>query len=145
MAQEAQNYLQTNKFRVTLENSDWDRFIEVGGLGINFEVISNNEGGKNTMDLKPGRARMGRITLKRRFRNDATLMKWIKEIQEGKNSRKAGSVILLDDEGKTEVTRFNFFRAFPCEWHAPHLSTQTDSESAIETIVLAVEDVEMAS
>ena len=143
MAQTRKNYLQTNKFKVTLENADWDKFIEVGGLGISFEVMSNNEGGANTIELQPGRARMNRLTLRRRFRNDPTLMEWIKEIQDGKDTRKSGSVVLLDDEGKNEVVRFNFYQAFPCEWQAPHLSTDAATEAAIETVVLAVEDVTM--
>ena len=144
MADTNKEYLQTNKFKVKLENEEWDKFIEVDGLGINFEVITNNEGGRNTMELSPGRAHMTRLVLKRRFRDDKSLVKWIKDIQAGKNIRKSGSVILLDAEGTKEVARFNFFKAFPCEWRAPRLSTTEKSDAAIETITLAVEDVELA-
>lgn len=143
MAQERKNYLQTNKFKVSLENSEWDKFISVDGLGINFEVLTNNEGGGNTMELQPGRAVMNRITLTRRFRNDPTLMDWIKEIQEGKDTRKSGSIVLLDDEGKNEVVRFNFYQAFPCQWDGPNLNTTNATEPATETVVLAIEDVSM--
>jgi RNase P/RNase MRP subunit POP5 len=41
------------------------------------------------------------------------------------SGRRSGSIIILDDDGETEVNRYNFFEAWPCRWKAPELNSQS--------------------
>jgi phage tail-like protein len=66
-----------------------------------------------------------------------------KNIEDGKIDRRAGSVIILDQDGTTEVARYNFFEAWPCKWNVPDMDSDSSS-MAIEKIELAVEKVERA-
>jgi len=52
-------------------------------------------------------------------------------------------VIILDQDGTTEVARYNFFEAWPCKWNVPDMDSDS-SAMAIEKIELAVEKVERA-
>jgi phage tail-like protein len=66
---------------------------------------------------------------------------WRKNIEDGKIDRRAGSVIILDQDGTSEVARYNFYEAWPCKWNVPELDSDS-SAMAIEKIELAVEKVE---
>ena len=53
----------------------------------------------------------------------------------------SGSVIVLDNDGQTEVARYNFYHAWPCKWYVPEMAAD-QSGMAIEKVELAVEKVE---
>ena len=92
---------------------------------------------------KPGRTTYANITLERGYTATDDLWQWRKNIEDGKIDRRAGSVIILDQDGTTEVARYNFFEAWPCKWNVPELDSDS-SAMAIEKIELAVEKVERA-
>ena len=71
------------------------------------------------------------------------MWQWRKNIEDGKIDRRSGSVIILDQDGVTEVARYNFYEAFPCKWNVPDMDSDS-SAMAIEKIELAVEKVERA-
>ena len=60
---------------------------------------------------------------------------------EGLIDRRSGSVIVLDQDGSTEVARYNFFEAWPCKWNVPDMNADS-SAMAIEKVEIAVERVE---
>jgi phage tail-like protein len=139
----SEEFVTASSFKVTIDGHQWDVFESVSNLGIDFEDISYS-GDKNVTLNRPGRCNARDIVFTRRFKTDPELYKWIKEIKEGKQTRKSGSVVITSDEGK-EVCRFNFFGAWPKSWTAPVLSkaTRNANDITIETIVLSVQDVEM--
>ena len=47
------------------------------------------------------------------------------------SARKSGSVIYLDRDGK-EVSRYNFFEAWPVKWKAPELNSGSDTHEIDE-------------
>ena len=65
------------------------------------------------------------------------------DIEDGKIDRRAGSVIILDQDGQSEVARYNFYEGWPCKWNAPEMDSDSSS-MAIEKIELAIEKVERA-
>jgi hypothetical protein len=84
---------------------------------------------------RPGRPTYGNITLTGPQGSGNALFEWYRRVLDGKVERKSGSVILLDRSG-TEVARYNFFEAWPCQYSATLASEQ---------IELAVDRVERVS
>lgn len=142
--QATEEYLHVSSFKVTIEGMKWENFDAVTGLGIDMEDIAFQGPSNNQMLNRPGRFNARDITLVRNFKKDKELFNWMKEIKGGKQTRKNGSVILLDDESK-QVLRFNFFGAWPKAWSGPTLSKDRNGNSILnEEITLSVSDVEMA-
>jgi phage tail-like protein len=144
MATEQEEFLTVSSFKVSIDGHTWEVYETVSGLGLEIEDLPF-AGDKNVTWNRPGRCTARDITLVRRFKKDKELYTWFKDIKSGKTIRKSGSILLLNDEG-SEVCRFNFFGAWPKSWSAPALSKDVRSGNDIlkETIVLSVQDVEMA-
>jgi phage tail-like protein len=138
-----EEFVTTSNFEVSIDGHKWDVFDSVSGLGIDFEDISFSDSRNATLN-RPGRCNARDITLTRRFKKDTELFNWIKELKQGKQTRKSGSVTLKDDEGKAVIT-FEFYNAWPKSWSAPPLSkgNRAGNDIAVEQIVLSVTDVEM--
>src|ERR1700716_2282440 len=86
-------------FRVEIDSIDSASFRKCGGLKSESEVFEYQEGGDND-------------TVRGRF-------KWRDEIAAAgtkKIARRNGSVVALAPDGKTEVGRWNFQKAWPRRW-----------------------------
>lgn len=143
MADSQEDFLSVSSFSVNIDGMNWEVFEQVSGVGVDMEDIAFQSDKKMILN-RPGRFNARDITLVRRFKKDKELYNWMKEIKEGKNTRKDGSVILYDDESN-EVVRFNFFKAWPKSWSGPTLSKDRSGNDILrEEIVLSVQDVEMA-
>ena len=119
-------------------------FSEVSGLVSETEVIEYREGGdkRNTPRKIPGLTRYGNLVLKRGLTNDHSLWDWRNNLVNGVADRRNVSLVLLD-EGRNEVLRWNFFNAWPCKWEGPLLRAKSN-EVAIEALELAHEGIELA-
>lgn len=118
-------------------------FTEVSGLSTETSVIEYREGSDRSPTRKlPGITKYSNITLKRGITKDRSLWQWRKTVMDGATQRKNGSVVLLD-ESRQEVARWNFHDAWPCKWEGSSLNA-TSSEVAIETLELAHEGFELA-
>lgn len=138
-----EEFLSVSGFKVSIDGTNWQTFDHVSGIGIDMEDIPF-QADKNQMLNRPGRFNARDLHLGRPFKKDKELYDWMKDIKAGKQTRKSGSVILLDDEEK-EVVRFNFFGAWPKSWSGPVLSKDRSGNSILkEEIVLSVQDFEMA-
>ena len=116
-------------------------FKSVSGMDSETEVISFKQGNDTVVRKKPGRTTYANIVLERGFTATDDLWQWRKNIEDGKIDRRSGSVIVLDQDGSTEVARYNFFEGWPCKWNVPDMNSDT-SAMAIEKIEIAVERVE---
>jgi phage tail-like protein len=67
----------------------------------------------------------------------------MREVLEGQVSRRSMSVVLLND-AREEVVRFNFRDAWPVKWSGPNLNAE-GSDIAIETLEIAHEGLSIAS
>ena len=99
-----------------------DNKIIVGG----FKSVSGMDSETEIIEFKQG--------------NDLIVRKNSEDV---KIDRRAGAVIILDQDGQTEVARYNFFEGWPCKWEAPNMDSDSSS-MAIEKIELAIEKVERA-
>jgi phage tail-like protein len=118
-------------------------FKTVSGMDSETEVIEFKQGNDMVVRKKPGRTTYANIVLERGYTATDDLWQWRKNIEDGKIDRRAGSIIVLDQDGQTEVGRYNFYEAWPCKWNVPDMDSDS-SAMAIEKIEIAVEKVERA-
>lgn len=118
-------------------------FKSVTGMDSETEIIEFKQGNDLVVRKKPGRTTYANIVLERGYTATDDLFQWRKNIEDGKIDRRAGSVIILDQDGQSEVARYNFFEGWPCKWNVPDLDSDSSS-MAIEKIELAVEKIERA-
>jgi len=116
-------------------------FKSVSGMDSETEVIEFKQGNDKVVRKKPGRTTYANITLERGYTATDDLWKWRKNIEDGIIDRRAGSVVILDQNVEKEVGRYNFYEAWPCKWYVPDMDSD-NSAMAIEKIELAVEKVE---
>jgi phage tail-like protein len=89
----------------------------------------------------PGDAHFGSITIRSRVGKESKeLYQWWLDCSQGKNIRKAISVIALKRDG-SEARRWNVFEAFPTRWDPGEYSPS--SNVACETIVAKMQRVEL--
>ena len=115
-------------------------FSECSGLESEVNVIEYREGGDDVVRKLTGLRKFTNIMLKRGVTDSLELYNWHRAILQGQNDRRDGSIILLDDERKP-VARWNFKNAFPCKYTGPTLNAK-GNEVAIETFELCCEYME---
>ena len=118
-------------------------FKSVSGMDSETEVIEFKQGNDMVVRKKPGRTTYANIVLERGYTATDDLWQWRKNIEDGKIDRRAGSIIILDQDGQTEVARYNFYEGWPCKWYVPDMDSDSSS-MAIEKVEIAVEKVERA-
>ncbi|MGO4427767.1 phage tail protein, partial [Streptomyces sp. MCAF7] len=89
----------------------------------------------------PGLKKFTNLTFKRGITGHVGFWNWVVEALNGKVRRTSGSIVLLD-ENRQETMRWNFDRGWPTKYTGPTLSA-TKNEIAMETLVLAVEKLEI--
>lgn len=128
-------------FLVEIDGLTQAGFSECSGLRAEVDVIEYREGGEPSSVRKlPGLFKVGDITLKRGITTSNELQQWFQSILNGVINRKNGVIVLLDDERKP-VVRWNFFNAFPRKWEGPGLDAK-GTDVAIETLTLCCERLE---
>ena len=131
-------------FRVELDSIDSGAFRRCSGLKSETEVFEYQEGGDNETTLKlMGPTRAANIVLTKGFVSDPALFKWRDEIaSSGTNTiaRRNGSIVALSADGKTEVGRWNFTKAWPVRWEMTEFDAAS-GEAACEVLELAVEKI----
>ena len=118
-------------------------FKSVSGMDSETEIVEFKQGNDIIVRKKPGRTTYANIVLERGYTATDDLWQWRKNIEDGKIDRRSGSVIILDQDGQTEVARYNFYEGWPCKWNVPDLDSDSSS-MAIEKVEIAVEKVERA-
>jgi phage tail-like protein len=129
-------------FLVEIDGVARAAFSEVSGLESETAVIEYRTGGENVVRKLPGLTKFGNIILRRGVTQDADLWNWRKSVVEGSIDRRNGSIVLLDDK-RNEIVRWNFQSGWICKWEGPTLNAKAN-EVAIETIEIAHEGLERA-
>ena len=118
-------------------------FAEVSGLDVELVPIEYRNGSENlTVRKLPGLVKYTNIVLKRGLTGDLTLWQWIKTAVDGQVQRAEGTIVLLN-ESRQEVMRWNFRRGWPCKLTGPVLKAK-GNEIAIETLEICHEGLEIA-
>lgn len=117
-------------------------FAEASGLEVEIQPIEYRNGAEDTTVRKiAGLKKFPNIVLKRGLIGDDGLWNWIKEGMDGKVHRTEGHVVLLD-ENRQEVMRWNFTRGWPCKWTGPGLNAK-NNEIAMETLEICHEGLNL--
>jgi len=116
-------------------------FKSMSGMDSETEIVEFKQGNDTVVRKKPGRTTYANIVLERGYTATDDLWTWRQNIENGKIDRRSGSIIILDQDGQTEVARYNFYEGWPCKWYVPDMSADS-SAMAIEKIEIAVEKVE---
>jgi phage tail-like protein len=136
-------YAQYN-FLVEIDGVARAGFTEVGGLTTEQDIIEYREGSNApTVSKLPGLSKFMNIMLKRGFTQDFDLWNWRKTTLDGATERRAGSIVLLD-EGRNPVLRWNFREGWICKWEGPALNARTN-EAAIESLEICHEGLELVT
>lgn len=108
---------------ITEAGGDW-WFLD--GVDIKLDVIPIREGGASSEIKVPGdipHYSPDGIVFRRPFMPEKpNLRNWFNKTAEGLLDRRSGSIIFLDRSG-TEVTRFNFFEAWPSSYRLTSLGS----------------------
>jgi phage tail-like protein len=113
-------------------------FSEVSGLDTEVEVIEYRTGSeRNRVRKLPGLTKTTNVTLKRGIIGDLTFWNWLVNTTQGNVQRTDVAIILLD-ENRTPVMRWNLTRAWPCKYAGPTLNAK-NNEVAIESLEICYE------
>jgi len=143
MARRDDPYLNFN-FVVEIEGEAAAGFSEADLPAGRIEVVAYREGAdkSSAARLLPGRVEYEPLVLRRGFAGDRALFEWWRAVAEGNLDRRNVSVVLLDEQ-RQEVARWNLRRAWPSKWEGPSMRGD-GNDVAIETLELAHEGIELA-
>ena len=129
-------------FLVEIAGVDVAGFSEVAGLENETDVIEYRTGDEvGTVRKLPGLSKHHNVTLKRGLTDSAKLWDWRKTVVDGQLQRRSISIVLLD-QSRNEVSRWNLYEAWPCRWEGPEFNAKS-SEVAIEAIEICHEGIEL--
>ncbi len=132
-------------FRMEIDGISVGAFSEVSGLSSEGDAVEYREGTDVPLTVRKliGLRKYTNITLKRGYTQNTELWDWYRNIVNGVSDRRNGSVILMDEE-RNDVMRWDFENAWPNKIEAPGFNA-TGNEVAIETIELVHEGLALAS
>ena len=142
MASARKDHQAISFFRVEIDAIDSASFRKCGGLKSESEIFEYQEGGDNeTVRKLIGPTKASNIVLTKGFVSDPALFKWRDEIAASgtnKIARRNGSIVALAADGKTEVARWNFQKAWPVRWEMSEFDAST-GQALCEMMEIAVE------
>jgi phage tail-like protein len=130
-------------FRVEIEGVDAGAFTKVEGLNVSIEPIEYQHSDDITPRKRMGKIRVDNVKLIKGYVNTPHLYKWCEDAMKGDISRKSLSIVLLADDGASEVCRYNLYDCWPCKWGSFRLDGQGRA-ALVEEIEIVVEHVERA-
>jgi phage tail-like protein len=142
MAVARKDHLAISFFRVEIDSIDSAAFRKCSGLKTESEVFEYQEGGDNeTVRKLIGPTKASNVVLTKGYVSDPALFKWRDEVANSgtkKIARRNGSLVALAPDGKTEVARWNFEKAWPVRWEMSEFDAST-GQAMCEMLELAVE------
>jgi len=131
-------------FRVEISGTSVAAFREASGLTFTIDPVEYREGTDPDIHVRKlfGLRKYTNIALKRGITLNRELWEWYRTLVNGKADRRAGAIILLDEE-RNDVVRWKFVEGWICKWEGPAMNATTN-EVAVESIEICVEKVELA-
>lgn len=137
MAQDSQwpDPYRAGNFKLDMQGIE-GHFVSCKGLGLEMEVLTFREGGQDVKYL-PGSVSYHPVTLSYGVTPAAKeLWKWMEEVMKDQDARKNVSVLVLQNDGRTEAMRWNLDGAWPCELKIGPFDVE-NSGVYIESLTLA--------
>jgi phage tail-like protein len=129
-------------FKLEIQGVTEGHFTDCSGLGVKVHAIAYREGGTSQVVHRlPGQVEYSDITLRYGLTKSTELWDWLMSAVKGKVERKNASIVLVDNDGVTEVMRWNLVDAWPAEWRGALLDALSQ-EAAIESMTLVFETLE---
>jgi phage tail-like protein len=129
-------------FKLEIQGVTEGHFTECSGLGAKVHAISYREGGNSQIIHRlPGQVEYADVTLRYGLTSSKDLWEWFLTGIQGKLERRNVSIVLMDNDGVTEVTRWNLIDAWVSEWRGAALDA-IGREIAIESVTLVFETLE---
>ena len=117
-------------------------FSEISGLDGEVQPIDYREGGDNSFARKiPGLKKYTNITCKRGITRNVEFWNWVLAGVQGQGQRANGSILLLD-ENRQKIMRWNFRRGWACKYTGPGLNA-ANNEIAMESLEICHEGLEI--
>ena len=134
-------------FRVEIDSIEGGSFRKCTGLKSETEIFEYQEGGDNeTVRKLVGPTKASNLVLTKGFVSDFSLFKWRDELASSGNKkivRRNGAIVVMAADGKTEIARWNFQKAWPVRWEMSEFDAST-GQAACETLEIAVEKITKA-
>lgn len=134
------------KVRLEIEGQDGlicdGAFSEVSGLEATLEKETIREGGNNARQIHlTGAVSYGEITLKRGMTKGLGLWNWFRTVNENREARAFGEIVMLSSDRASELVRFKVTGCLPIKIKAPPLNAM-DGLVAIEEAQIAFETLD---
>lgn len=128
-------------YKVLIDNTEEAGFSEVSSPDITSDPVEYREGNMAgiTPGKQPGILKYSNVTLKRGTTDSQVFVDWMKDIQNGKATRKTVVITLMDDE-MNEVASWQLEKTWPTKYTATDFNA-TSNEVAIESLELVTEGV----
>lgn len=126
-------------FAVEIQGITAGAFKAVEGLNCEIEVLEFQDGDDIKLRKRPGRHKYGDITLKKGYIHNVQLQDWWQQIIDGQYVRKSISIILYDNL-KKEICRWNLFDCWPKAWKVSGLDGK-GNDALTEEITFVTENV----
>jgi phage tail-like protein len=126
-------------FRVEIDELEVGSFSEVSGLSSEGDAVEYREGMDFPLTVRklPGLRKYMNITLKRGYTTNRELWLWYRNIQNGVDDRRNGSIILMDEE-RNDVMRWSIENAWINKIEAPTFNA-SGNEVAMESVEIVHE------
>ena len=129
-------------FKLSIQDVVEGHFTECTGLGVNINVIRYREGGMSSVvHCIPGPVEYGDVTLRYGLSASRELWEWLMSAVQGYVVRKHISILVVDNDGFTELVRWDLFDAWPASWRGAPLDAQS-REVAIESLTLVYDSLD---
>ena len=135
------DHLGAFNFLVEIEGIETGGFRSVRGLSGEIDVVEFRDGADQFVQKVPGVARFGDIVLEHGYVGTTELLEWWESIRQGGGDRRSMSIVLLD-EARNEVRRWNCFGCWPRRWELSPLEGVA-SRALFESITIVVERIAM--
>jgi phage tail-like protein len=117
-------------------------FFSVQGIAMRIHPVRFREAGNaQIVRALPGPVEYSEVTLRHGVTKSIGMWQWITSIAKGNMERRNVSILLLDNDGVTEVVRWNLMNAWPCEWQGPTLEG-LGRDIAIAQLKLAYDELQ---
>ncbi len=131
-------------FKLEIQGVTEGHFTECSGLGVRVKSIAYREGGGGQVVRRlPGPVEYADVTLRYGLTSSLDLWEWFLSAVNGTVERRNISIVLMDNEGVAEATRWNLIDAWPTEWRGAVLNA-LNHEAAIESLTIVFESLERA-
>lgn len=128
------------RFRVELGGVAAGAFTAVDGLSAQVELVEYQGGMDQYVRQIPGRPKISPVVLKKGYVNTAALWNWMQATMDGTLQLENVSLVLIADDGTTELVRYDLTETWPSRWNGFQLDANS-SNAMIEELELQARSV----